>query len=185
MSSVLSGFDAGNLFNDTSASYDYFDASDFPSFSSPVVNWNQPLSIGGMSPSEIYQQDASSFLPLAGSGQQQANPFSGFLSSFSRGILGAAPALGAGAGQMMAGNLRSGAFEAAAAGAAATTQGQARGFAAGVEGERLAAALRNQSIRNAQELGQTSLARQGNAQRYLVANPGRAGILNSRAIYGV
>lgn len=159
-----------------------FDLGSFTNFGNTGFNWDEPFEIGGMSPSQLYQQ------PLAGAGQQgQQSGFNSGLTNFAQGILGAAPGLTANAGQRMAGNLRAGAMEAAAMASAATAQGQARGFMAGIEGERLGAALRNQAIRNAQELGQTSLARQGNAQRYLAGAPGgmRQNILNSRAIYGV
>lgn len=107
------------------------------------------------------------------------------------GVLGAAGPIAGATGQMLASNLRDGAFEALGSSIIGSTIGMSRGFGAGNAGEDAAAARRLRAIRNAQFAGQSKLARIGNAQRFKTAlagtAPGYMHLANmaSKQIYGV
>ena len=92
------------------------------------------------------------------------------------------------AGQQLAGNLRSGAGEAAAVGQALGIRGQLIAAGASLVGEDAQFNRETTSILRAQQLGQTDLARQGNAQSFKRGLAGRLGPMAisrySNMIYG-
>ena len=153
---------------------------------------------------DIYDQGSSAFIGNPGFAQAPQstglgsifnNAFGAFgkglLGGLGGGVLGAAGPLAGATGQMLASNLREGAFEALGSSIIGSTIGMSRGFAAGNAGEDAAAARRLRAIRNAQFAGQSKLARIGNAQRFKTAlagtAPGYMHLANmaSKQIYGV